>query len=131
MERKLTLAGDIEVTVKSWNSRQSNVYTQTARGGSASKSGATQSYVLVRPNLLPEQALKLAQNWLATLVQHERVITALMPGELTLNPRSIVGLEGTGTTFDQAYRVDTIERRLRFDGGFVQYVCAKNSSPQG
>lgn len=129
MERKLALAGDIEVTVKSWNSRQNNVYAQTARGSRGAKSGAPQSYVLVRPNLLPEQALKLAQNWLGTLVQHERIITALMPGELMLTPRSIVGLEGTGTAFDQAYRVETIERRVRFDGGFVQHVCAKNSSP--
>lgn len=131
MERKLALAGDIEVTVKSWNSRQSNVYTQTARGTGISKLGTPQSYVLVRPNLLPEEALKVAQNWLTTLAQHERVITALMPGELTLTPRSLVGLEGTGTAFDQVYYVDTIERRLRFDGGFVQHVRAKNSSLQG
>src|SRR5690242_17085448 len=51
--------------LKSWNSRQRNAYTQTARATGSGKSGAVQSYVLVRPNLLPDEALKLAQNWLA------------------------------------------------------------------
>ncbi len=31
LERSLTLARDIEVTVKSWNSRQQSAFTQTAR----------------------------------------------------------------------------------------------------
>lgn len=128
MERTLALAGDIEVTVKSWNSRQNNAFTQNISKNGASGAGTSQNYVLVRPNLLPDDALKLAQNWLATLSQHERVITVVMPGELSLTPRSVVGLEGTGTAFDQTYYIDTIERRLGFDGGFVQHVRAKNSS---
>ncbi len=131
MERALILAGDIEVTVKSWNSRQKNAYTQTVRSQGASGSGTSQTYVVVRPNLLPDEALKLAQNWLSTLTQHERVISAIMPGELSLTSRSVVALKGTGTAFDQTYYVDTIERRLRFGGGFQQYVRAKNLSPRG
>jgi hypothetical protein len=131
IERTLTLARDIEVTVKSWNSRQRNAYTQTARATGGGRSGAPQSYVLVRPNLLPDEALKLAQNWLAALTQHERVISAVMPGELALTPRSVVAVEGTGTSFDQIYYVDTIERHLSFNGGFVQHLRAKNSTPAG
>lgn len=126
MERTLALAGDLEVTVRSWNSKQQNAFSQTATGRSGSGSG--QSYVLVRPNLLPDEAMKLAQNWLATLAQQERVISVMMPGELELTPRSIVALEGTGTAFDQVYFVDSIERQLRFDSGFVQHVRAKNSN---
>ena len=33
-----------------------------------------------------------------------------MPGELTLAPRMTLNLEGTGTAFDQAYQIDSIER---------------------
>lgn len=130
MERKLALAGEVEVTVKTWNSRQQNAYVQSASKGGGSTSGSSQSYVLVRPNLLPDGAAKLAQSWLAMLAQHERVIAVQMPGELTLTPRSIVALEGTGTAFDQAYYIDTLERRLRFDGGFLQHLRAKNSDAQ-
>jgi phage protein D len=125
MERCLALAGNVEVTVKSWNSRQGVAFTQSA-GAASADSG--QNYQLVRPNLLPDQAAALAQNWLEMLTQHERVITARMPGEVALTPRSVVALEGTGTAFDQAYYVDTIDRQIRFDGGFVQRVRAKNST---
>ena len=125
MERCLALAGNVGVTVKSWNSRQGIAYTQSAGNAGAAQA---QNYQLVRPNLLPDQASALAQNWLGMLIQHERVITAHMPGELVLTPRSVVALEGTGTAFDQIYYVDTIERQIRFNGGFVQHVRAKNST---
>ncbi len=117
LRRSLTLARDIEVTVKSWNSRQRSAFTQTARASGQQVSGAQagpatppQRYVLVRPNLTPNQALQLAQNRLAELTQHERVIDLLLPGELTLTPRSRLLLTGTGTGFDQTYYIDMIER---------------------
>jgi len=128
MDWALTLAGDVEVTVKSWNSRQGNANAQTVSATGAPGSGTPQSYVLVRPNLMPDEALNLAQKWLAALTQHERVINAVMPGDLILTARSIVAVEGTGTSFDQIYYVDTIERHLSFQGGFVQHLRAKNSS---
>jgi len=54
-----------------------------------------------------------------------------MPGELTLTPRSMIALNGTGTAFDQSYFVDTIERRIGVGCGFVQRVRAKNVSSAG
>ena len=130
MERALTLARDIEVTVKSWNSRQQNAFTQTARSGSggAPASNTPASYVYVRPNLTPDQALKIAQGRLTELSRHERVILASMPGELTLTPRTQIALTGTGTAFDQTYFIDRIERRLSVRGGFTQRVRARNVS---
>ncbi len=137
LQRSLTLARDIEVTVKSWNSRQKNAFAQTAKASGRRSSGGAglgpqppQRYVLVRPNLTPDQALQLAQRKLAELTQHERVIEATMPGELTLTPRSQIMLAGTGTEFDQAYFVDVIERSLSPRGGFIQRIRAKNTSPR-
>jgi phage protein D len=137
LERSLTLARDIEVTVKSWNSRQQNAFTQTARsrghgqgaGLGGGRSGPPQRYVIVRPNLTSDQALQLAQQKLAELTRHERVISATMPGELTLTPRSLITLQGTGTDFDQTYYVDTIERHLHMEGGFTQHLRCKNMNP--
>jgi phage protein D len=134
LRRSLTLARDIEVTVKSWNSRQSSAFTQTARAsvsrGAGSASGPPQRYVYVQPNLTADQALSFAQHKLAELTAHERVMEATMPGELALTPRSQIVLSGTGTDFDQLYYIDVIERSLRVEGGFTQRIRAKNSSPR-
>jgi phage protein D len=134
LERSLTLARDIEVTVKSWNSRQNSAFVQKARaagrGGTRRSGGPPQNYVFVRPNLTPDDALKLAQQKLAELTRHERVIEASMAGELAMTPRSMIMLDGTGSDFDQAYHVDLIERRLHISGGFTQHIRAKNTSPR-
>ncbi len=143
LERSLTLARDIIVTVKSWNTRQQNAFTQTVRAagrrsvGSGSgavaggaQAGAPQHYVFVRPNLTMSDALSLAQQKAGELTQHERVWEATMPGELTLTPRSLIQLGGTQTDFDQTYYVDTIERHLSIEHGFVQRMRAKNTSPR-
>jgi len=138
LERSLTLARDIVVTVKSWNSRQQNAFTQTMRSSGRASAGATttrqsgppQHYVFVRPNLTMNDALKLAQQKAAELTQHERVWEATMPGDLTLNPRSMIQLTGTATDFDQTYFVDMIDRHLSVEGGFVQRLRARNTSPR-
>lgn len=134
MERALTLAGDISVTVKSWNSREGAAFTQTvtASGVSAlgSQGAAPQSYVFVRPNLSPDEALRYATNKLQELTQHERVVLVRLPGELLLTPRDMIAVTGTNTAFDQLYFIDTIERDIRFDGGFTERIRAKNTSPQ-
>jgi phage protein D len=134
LERSLTLARDIEVMVKSWNSRQNSAFVQRARasgrGGSKRTGGPPQRYVFVQPNLTPDDALKLAQRKLAELTRHERTIRITMPGELALSPRSMIALEGTGTEFDQAYYIDVIERHLHHDGGLTQHILARNTSPR-
>lgn len=134
LERALTLARDLEVTVKSWNSRQQSAFTQTARangrgGPTQGRGNMKQRYVYVRPNLTSDQALKLAQQKLAELTRHQRVISLTMPGELALTPRSVVMLAGTGTEFDQSYFVDSIERRLNVETGFTQHLRCKNMQP--
>lgn len=134
LERSLTLARDIEVVVKSWNSRQNCAFIQRARAagqnGTKRSNGSPQRYVFVQPNLTPDDASKFAQRKLAELTRHERTIRISMPGELSLSPRSMIALEGTGTEFDQTYYVDVIERRLNQDSGLTQRILAKNTSPR-
>jgi phage protein D len=133
LERSLTLARDIEVTVKSWNSRQSSVFVQRARASrrnSVARSSTLQRYVFVQPNLTPDDALKVAQRKLVELTRHERVVRLNMPGELVLSPRSVITLDGTGTEFDQTYYIDIIERRLRHGSGLTQQIVARNTSPR-
>jgi phage protein D len=138
LERTLTLARDIEVTVTSWNSLQMMAFKQSvlstiensnaATEGSAA--GGTQTFCLVKPNLTPDAALKLAQQHLAEQSQHERVVEFSMPGELSLTPRSRILLEGTYTDFDQVYFVESISRSFRPKTGFLQRVRMRNASPR-
>ena len=130
LERALTLAQDIEVTVKSWNSRQQSAFTQTARKQARGQmDGTPQRYVYVRPNLTSDQALQFAQRKLAELSRHERLAKITMPGELSITPRSRISIEGTGTDFDQIYHVDVVERVLHVETGFIQHMRCKNANP--
>ena len=138
LQRTLTLARDVEVTVRSWNSQQQQVITEsvqstlnsTRASSSSAQAVSPQRYVLVRPNLTPDTALKLAQQQVQELCRHERVVELAMPGELTLEAGSIVLLDGTGTEFDQTYYVNSIDRMLQPRTGFVQSVCLKGTSPR-
>lgn len=134
LERALTLARDIRVTVQSWNSLQQTTFTECIsssinRGSNGSTSQPCQ-YVVIRPNLTPDRALAIAQQQLSELSRHERTIEFSMPGELALTPRNMIQLDGTGTDFDQAYYIDSIERTLCSRTGFLQRIRASNSSPR-
>lgn len=130
--RSLTLARDIQVSVKSWNSNRNCAFVEEARStcGAAGNGLPVQRYVFVRPNLGSSEALRLAHLKIAELTRHERIIEMTMPGELALTPRSMIALQGTGSDFDQTYYVDVIERRLCYDHGFIQRVRACNTSPR-
>ena len=130
LEHALTLARDIEVTVKSWNTRQQSAFTQTARSAARGRrTGSPQRIVLVRPNLQPNDALQLAHRILADLSAHERLVHAELPGELTLTPRSRIQLSGTNTDFDQMYYVAELDRHFSSAHGFTERLRLKNIPP--
>ena len=138
LERSLTIAKDVRVTVKSWTAKSRTATTRTvdgkgsevAKGHGEAGQGSPQTHVFVVPNLTPDAALHYAQTQARILTQLERVVTVRMPGELTLTPRDLVSLTGTGTSWDQVYFVDTLERRLSWSSGFEQTLRLKNSSPR-
>jgi phage protein D len=131
LEHALTLARDIEVTVKSWNTRQQAAFTQTARSAArgAKRGGPPQRIVVVRPNLSPNDAQQLAQCILADLSAHERLVHAELPGELSLTPRTRILLTGTGTDFDQLYYIAELDRHLSVEHGFTERLRLKNTPP--
>lgn len=136
LHRAMTLAKDVEVQVRSWNSHHKKGFTVKLRGsiktneGAVVKLGPPQTYVFVRPNLTHAQAEIFAQQKLKEISRHERMVSVKMPGDLSLNVRDMVQLRGTETGFDQDYYIDTIERSLNLKSGFVQTVTMKNHSPQ-
>jgi len=106
----------VAVTVKSWNTRNKAVVSQSQGNGA----GTT----LVRPNLTAAQARALAAAQLTVLGQHEVVMSATMPGDVVLRPGMTLVMAGTGSALDQSYTVAAVTRRLSARHGFEQNVTA-------
>ena len=94
-------------------------------------SGRVTRYLFIRPNMTREQAAAYAKAMLTEISSHERLLEIKIPGEVKIGPQVMVQLSGTGTSWDQQYYVDTVERRLsENDGdGFVQDMHVRNTTP--
>jgi hypothetical protein len=107
-------------TVKSWNSRQKVVVSETVgRGGTTT---------VIRPNLTTAQAQMVAQNHLKSLDRHGMILIGVMPGDVTTEPGTTFVLSGTNSAFDTTYSVSAVTRVLSPKEGFFQTVHAYVSS---
>ena len=132
LERSLTLAGGVEVVVRSWSAERQQGFTEKARRAGRGGAGAkVRRYVYVIPNLTPAEAALVARRRLEEISRHERVVAIEMPGELDIAPRMKLAFAGSGTGFDQEYWVDRVERRLSGMHGFRQTVHARNGNVDG
>ena len=128
MERAYGLSGNLQVKVASWNSRQRRQITATYPSNGIDN--AARQFFVLKPNLLPDDAEKLAETTYMRLRTHQYVITGKMAGELTLTPQHRLRLSGTGTGWDRIYTIDRIEREMSFEGGYTQSITAR-SDPEG
>ncbi len=126
LERSLRLAGNIEVGVRSWNSRtkQGCVATSLVAGND----GEIWKKMFVRPNLMIEDAQAIATHEAWELASHERVVCFSRPGEFLLGVRDLIVLSGSGLDFDQNYIVDEIEWVIGAERGFLEHVRARAMS---
>lgn len=111
IDRALALMAP-KITVKSWNTRLKKMH--------AHAEGAGISTTLVKPNLMPDQALSLAQAKQLELAAQAVLLHAVMPGETTLMPQSLIELQGTNTSLDASYIIQKIERQIDVREGFIQ-----------
>jgi phage protein D len=137
--RNLTLARDIIVFVRSWNSKQKKGFTVKAQAthtkkaigkGAEQAAGSALIYSTVRPQLTKEKAQQVANEILAEKSASEMKITATLPGDNLLSMNVLINLAGTGTAFDQTYYPDSIARKLSVSEGYRMRVSAKNHSPE-
>lgn len=132
-DRSMTLAKDVIVVVRSWNSQQANEITKYSPSGARIASistGKSQLFSLTVPNLTQQQAQDLANKRREEITRHERKFLFHRPADLTLNARNMVRLQGSGSSWDQAYYIDYVRRRMALEGGFTMDVACKNHSPQ-
>lgn len=136
--RALTVARDIIVVVRSWNSKSKKAFDvrvkatpnkKVALSSAAQPIGDAQVFTQVIPGLTKEQALQKAQQILRQKSQHERKLTVELPGDNLLKKVSVIKLTGTNTTFDQVYFTSSINRVFSPSEGYKMIVSAKNHSP--
>lgn len=120
MTLKIDMATTIptQTLIKSWNTRNKMV----VNGSAGDTTGATTT--LISPNLSAAQAQAMAGSHLSILAQHGTVMTATMPGELSLTPNIQIVLAGTGSALDQNYVVEAVSRSIDWRTGFTQTVRA-------
>lgn len=120
LDRALTMERQIEVTVRSWDQKGAQAVVQTVQGGGT---GRQWKHAVVRPNLPPDEAQRIAERTLADLMRHQWTARVSLPGRLGLSARSQVQLEGTGTAWDRAYAVSEASCHLDVRRGFTQTLC--------
>lgn len=133
LRRSLTIARDIVVKVISHNSKQKKNFEITRRtirrvrrSGSRGSSQEPVPHVFRIPGLTEEQAIREAERRLSDLTGKQRVVTAELPGDPRVTARTIMVLEGTGTSFDQEYHIDELQRHISQSGGFTMSLTARN-----
>lgn len=137
LSRSLTVARDIIVIVRSWNSKSKKAFNvrvkatpnkKTALASKAQPIGDAQTFTYVKPGFTKEQALQFAQQQIKNLSQHERKIEAELPGDNILKKVGVVRLKGTNTDYDQVYFTSSVNRVLS-PTQYSMTVEAKNHSP--
>lgn len=133
LDRSLTMARDVSVTVKSWHSGKKAVVVGKAVTKTAvqpDQSVPPSNYVFYMPNLTRAQADAAAQKLAMDIAAHERVLQFKIPGETVITPQHVVTLAGTGTDYDGVqYFPDQITSSVSVQGGFTTSISCKNYSP--
>lgn len=130
LERSLTLAKDVVVAVRSFNSQKKTGFTMYSPSGfrqAAIQSGKAQLFTFTLPNLDRDQAQKKANELREEISKHEKLFNFRRPADLTLDARKVVKLRGIDPdSWDQVYYINSVTRRLNIHDGFVMEVSAKN-----
>lgn len=134
LTRSLTASRDITVKVVSWNKTKKSSLTGTARSTRPARrsngqfsSGVT--HVFRIPGLTQEGADREAERLLREMTKHLRSCDVSVPGDPTVDIRTIVTLRGTRGSFDTDYHLDEIVRRLAQNRAFTMHVRGRNVIP--
>jgi phage protein D len=133
VQRSMNFAKDIIVVVRSWNSSQSQSITKYAPSGArqaAIQAGTAAEYAFIFPNLTEAEAQAMANKIRADLSAHERLLEFERPADLTLSARTVITLQGTGSSWDTTYYADSVTREMSIERGFTMRVKAKNRDPE-
>jgi phage protein D len=133
IERDFTVSKGVQVTVKSWNSKQNRTIIKTSPASQPSgvKSEDIVKKNYVKPNMTEDQAQKFADARYADLSKNEITISAHVVPDLIFSTRNIVSLFGTGTDFDQLYYPSSITRTITASIFTMQASCKNKMDDDG
>jgi phage protein D len=133
LERHMTTARDVIVTVESWNSKAKKKFSATYRTSTKKASGDADvqptRYFYRLPNYTQAQCQDYATQKALDISTHERNIQVRAPSFVMLTPVHVVSVSGTGTDYDQTYYPQAISYAITFDHGASTDIAAKYSSP--
>ncbi|MEK7695885.1 MAG: hypothetical protein AAB419_10775 [Pseudomonadota bacterium] len=132
--RTLTVGKGVIVQVHSFNHKQKAGFSVTypqgkAKGitpGTAKAPAQVYSYIIA--NLSQQDAQERAAKIYNDIIRHELKMNANLPGDNILVPNVMVQVSGTQTPFDSLYYVESVSRRMSFDGAYRMSVRGKNHS---
>ena len=123
LDRRFSLEAGVQVTVRSWNSRQKTTVERSVGTGVADNA----TMVFVTPNATDQTALAKAGALLRDITRHRRVVSGDMAGELSLAPNDTITITNSpGSVWDGAYAVDLVTRRVSVQRGFGQGFVARS-----
>jgi hypothetical protein len=128
LERSLTLARGVSVTVQSWHARLGKRFTATwPQWDTDIVSGtAPLAYSFIAAGLTQDQCQQIARSRYQDIAQHMMRLSAELPGDDVLDCRMILTVNGTGTSWDQDYFPDIVRRSMSVADGYRMSVSAKN-----
>ncbi len=138
LTRTLTVAKGVSVSASSFQTKNKKsitaVYPRISKGiaaGRAKALGPGEAYKLrLPPNksvLEVEQAAKRRHDEIMT---HEMHLRATLPADHSLDIKTAIKVQGTGTAFDQTYFPDAIVRTMSMESGYSMEIRAKNRAPE-
>lgn len=115
----------VKQTVRSFHTRkQKNICT--TKDAQASGYGNPLEWIDEIPNLTDAQVEKIATKRQAEKQRHEMQLQIVVPGDVSIDPRMLLDLSGTGSAWDQDYRIDTISHFFSPVDGYTMSIAAKN-----
>lgn len=130
LHRTMTIANDIVVIVKGYNSLTGQLFTKSFRRKRTSQRkqtrSKTQTYYIHVNNATPDEISQVAQHALDQLSAFQKKLDLRLVGDTFLTPRSIIKLTGKLFGFDQLYYPYKISRSMSFGEPFIMECSAKN-----
>ncbi len=124
LNKNSTAGRPTTVTYAGWHHGKKKLYKATA---SASGVGDPVKHRFHHNGNTQDQLEKKAKSHLRDLIRHELGIIAVVPGDLSLDPRMQVSLAGTGTIFDQTFDIDSLDFEMGWDQPFTVTIDAKGA----
>jgi len=136
LKRTLTVAKGVSVTASSFQTKNkksiTSVYPRKTKGvGIGQAKAEVQEYKLrLPPNKSVLEVEKAAKRRHDEILAHELTLSAMLPADHSLDIKTAIKVQGTGTAFDQTYYPDAIVRTMSMEAGYSMEVRAKNRAPE-